>query len=223
MKLRPIYHVVSGLWLGVFLAGCHTVPAVLEDAGLGQTTPYVPANYRGETRLPDDVQRVALLPIHGDAVMSVETATSLDAVLLKALQAQTRFEVVVLSRAECQRLFGADDFSSVSALPHGFLEAIANRYAVDSVLFTDVTVFQAYRPLTLGFRSKLARVRDVQLLWAFDEIFSADDPKMRFSAQQYYRTGDRSAPSNPLPTALQSPSRFGAVAADLMFRTLPPR
>ncbi len=223
MKLRLHLSVASGLWLGVFVTGCHTVPAVLEDAGLGQAAPYVPSNFRGETRLPDDVQRVALLPIHGDGVMSVETATSLDAVLLKALQQQTRFEVVVITRAECQRLFDADDFSSVSALPHGFLEAIASRYAVDAVLFTDITAFQAYRPLTLGFRSKLASVREVRLLWAFDEVFSADDPKMRYSTHQYHRTGDRSAPSNPLPTALQSPSRFGAVAADLMFRTLPPR
>ncbi len=66
-------------------------------------------------------------------------------------------------------------------------------------------------------------MRDVRLVWAFDEIFSADDPKMRNSVRQFYKANDRSSPSNPLPTALQSPARFGAVAADLMFRTLPPR
>ncbi len=205
------------------LSGCSSVPTLVGDIALDKAPAFTPVNHRGDARLPDDVQRVAMLPIHADGTMPVEAAIALDAVLLKALQQQTRFEVVVISRTECHRLFGAADFSSVSALPHGFLEMIGSRYAVDAVLFTDITTFQAYRPLTIGFRSKLAGVRDVRLVWAFDEVFSADDPKMRNSVRQFYKAGDRSAPSNPLPTALQSPSRFGAVAADLMFRTLPPR
>jgi hypothetical protein len=43
------------------------------------------------------------------------------------------------------------------------------------------------------------------------------------SVRRHHKGGDRSAPVDPTPAVLQSPSRFGAVAADLMFRTLPPR
>ncbi|MDQ5978495.1 MAG: hypothetical protein QG602_1469 [Verrucomicrobiota bacterium] len=218
LRLSPALVALLTLW-----SGCNNVPALIEDVALDKAPAYTPVNHRGDARLPADVQRVAVLPIHAADSMPVESAVSLDAVLLKALQQQTRFEVIVVSRAECHRLFGADDFSSVSALPHGFLETISSRYAVDAVLFTDVTTFQAYRPLTIGYRSKLATVRDIRLVWAFDEVFSADDPKMRNSMRQFYKGNDRSSPSNPLPSALQSPSRFGAVAADLMFRTLPPR
>ena len=205
------------------LGGCNSVPSMLEEAGLEQGPYYAPVNFSGDARLPDDVHRVAVLPIHGGTVARAETAAAMDAVLHAALQRQTRFEVVVVTREECRRLFGAYDFSSVAALPHGFLEKLAAHYAVDAVLFTDLTVYQAYRPLALGFRAKLAGVRDVRLVWAFDEIFSADDPKIRNSVRLYYRRSDRATPSDPMSTNLQSPARFGAVAADLMFRTLPPR
>lgn len=213
----------AGAVLLTLLGGCNSVTSVLEDSGLEQPPYYTPANFRADTRLPDDVQRVAILPVYGGTVAGEESVVALDAVLLKALQQQTRFEVVVVSREECQRLFGSPDFSSVSALPTGFLEALGKRYAVEAVLFTDLTTYQAYRPISLGLRSKLASVRDVRLIWAFDEVFSADDPRMRNSVRHFYSQSDRAAPSNPLPTSLQSPVRFGAVAADLMFRTLPPR
>ena len=214
----------SGVLLAVaVLGGCNSVPSMLEEAGLEQGPYYAPVNFRGEARLPDDVHRVAVLPVHGGTVAQVETAAAMDAVLLTALQQQTRFEVVVVTRDECRRLFGAYDFSSVGALPHGFLEKLAEHYAVDAVLFTDLTVYKAYRPLALGFRAKLAGVRDMRLVWAFDEVFSADDPRLRNSVRHYYRRSDRAAPSDPMSTNLQSPARFGAVAADLMFRTLPPR
>ncbi len=213
----------AGAVLLAFLGGCNSVPSLLEEGGLEQPLYYTPANFRADSRLPDDIQRVAILPVHGGSVAGEDSAAALDAVLLKALQQQTRFEVVVVSREDCHRIFGSNDFSSVSALPPGFMEALGKRYAVDAVLFTDLTTYQAYRPLSLGLRSKLASVRDVRLIWAFDEIFSADDPKMRNTVRRFYGQSDRSAPSSPLPTSLQSPLRFGAVAADLMFRTLPPR
>jgi hypothetical protein len=223
MKTPRILRFTFGLLAVVFLGGCNSLPSMIEEAGLEQGPYYTPANFRGDARLPDDVHRVAVLPVHGGTVARPETAAEMDAVLLTALQQQARFEVVVVTRDECRRLFGAFDFSSVAALPHGFLEKLAERYAVDAVLFTDLTAYKAYRPLALGFRAKLAGVRDVRLVWAFDEIFSADDPRMRNSVRHHYRRSDRAAPSDPMTTVMQSPARFGAVAADLMFRTLPPR
>ncbi|HEY8995240.1 MAG TPA: hypothetical protein VIM71_11300 [Lacunisphaera sp.] len=207
----------------VILGGCNTVPDLLNRAGVEQGPYFTPVNFRGETRLPVEVQRVALLPVDGGTIASEESAAAMDAVMLAALQQQTRFELVVVSREECHRLFGASSFSSVAALPHGFLDQLASHYAVDAVMFIDLTVYKAYRPLALGFRAKLASVRDVRLVWAFDEVFSAEAQPMRNSVRSFYRRGDHPAPSDPLPAALQSPSRFGAVAADLMFRTLPPR
>lgn len=184
---------------------------------------YAPVNFRGDAKLPAELQRIAVLPAHGGAAVGNESAAAMDAVLLQALQRQGRFEVIAVSREDCRRLFGAESFGSTEALPHGMLEKIAEKYAVDAILFTDLTVYQAYRPLSLGFRAKLATAREVRLVWAFDEVFSAEQPAMVTSVRDYYKQGDRMAPVDPTPAALQSPARFGAVAADLMFRTLPVR
>ena len=113
------------------LAGCASLPAWLEGE---QNHPlFTPVNYRGDAQLSADIQRVAFLPIHGGDIASPEATTVMDTVLLTALQRQVRFEVVVVSREDCQRLFGAGDYASTAALPHGFLEKIAEKYAVDEI------------------------------------------------------------------------------------------
>lgn len=174
--------------------------------------------------MPAGIRRVLLLPISVGSVAPIETAKTLDSVLVVALQNEQRFETVVLTREECRWAFGREEFSSVEALPHGFLEKLAATYAVDAVLFVDLTAYQAYRPQTIGLRSKLATVRDVRLVWSFDEIISATDPAVANSVRRQYLKNDRGAqPLDLSPAALQSPSRFAAFAAQAMYRTLPPR
>jgi hypothetical protein len=205
----------------VSVTGCASLPPWFEAAQARE--PFVPVNFRGEAQLAADIQRVAVLPLHGGGVAEPEIAAGLDPVLLAALQREARFEVVMVSREDCLHLFGSGDFSSTEALPPGFLEKVAEKYAADAVLFTDLTVLHAYRPVTLGLRAKLATVRDVRLVWAFDEVFSAADARMVDSVRAYHQDSDRLAPVDATPAVLQSPARFGAVAAGIMFNTLPPR
>jgi len=204
----------------LFLGGCAFLEIELPPQPVAA---YVPANYKAEPRLPAEIRRVAVLPAHGGDVADPESAAALDPVLVTALQRQVRFEVVTLSRDDCRRLFGAGSFGSTDALPPGILEKIATTYAVDAVIFTDITAYQPYRPQTLGLRSKLATVHDVRLVWSFDEVFSGGQAAMRTAVNDYYEGVDKSAAMDVSSAVLQSPTRFGAVAADLMFRTLPPR
>lgn len=205
------------------LAGCNHRASLLDPLTLDPKSGYTPANFRGDARLPDDLHRVAVLPVHGGTLAGVESLAALERALVGALQKQQRFEVVVVSRDECQRLFGATDFSSVAALPHGFLEQVAARYTVDAVLFTDLTVYRPYQPLSLGLRAKLAGTRDVRMVWAFDEVFTAEDPRLRRTIASRQRSAVAGALVDPTPAVLQSPAQFGAVAAEIMFGTLPPR
>ncbi len=213
---------LATLALGALL-GCSSVNSLVDPLAVDPSLGYNPVNYRGDARLPADLHRVAVLPVHGGTVAGPESAAALDRVVLAALQQQQRFEVVPISRADCHRVFGATDFSSVEALPHGFLEELARRYAVDAVLFVDLTVYRPYQPIALGFRSKLAAIHDVRMVWAFDELFSAEDPRLRRTIRSRQRHAVESSRVDPTPAVLQSPAGFGAVAAELMFRTLPPR
>ena len=70
----------------------------------------------------------------------------------------------------------------------------------------------------------LATVRDVRLLWTFDEVISASNPAVANSARRQFLKTDRGAqPLDLSPTALQSPGRFAAFAAETMFAPLPAR
>jgi hypothetical protein len=205
------------------LAGCQSASRLVDPLALDPDLGYVPANFRGDAQLPSTLQRVAVLPVHGGAIASDESTSALDAVVVAALQQQQRFEVVSVPREDCHRLFGARDFSSVAALPHGFIEEVARRYAVDAVLFVDLTVYRPHQPIALGLRAKLAATSDVRMIWAFDEVFSAEDPRLRRTIRSRQRTAVAAPLVDPTPAVLQSPARFGTVAAELMFRTLPPR
>jgi hypothetical protein len=185
---------------------------------------FTPTNFTGDTRLPVNLHRVVLLPVYGGSIVPPETATSLEEVFATELQKQLRFEVVRISRAECQRRFGAPEFSSVGALPHDFLASLGRDFAADAVLFVDVTSYRGYRPLALGVRSKLATVEQTRLLWSFDEVFSADDPAVGNSVRHYYGAVDPSGiPIDASHAGLQSPAKFASYVAAATFNTLPPR
>jgi hypothetical protein len=95
-------------------------------------------------------------------------------------------------------------------------------FAADAVLFVDLTVFHAYKPLALGLRAKLATTQGSRLVWSFDNLFASDDPAVANSARHHFIDRDRSVPADLTPTVLMSPSRFAEYAATAMWATLPP-
>ncbi len=209
--------------LAGLLAGCQSKPSPLDAARLGPF--FQPVNFVGDPKLSPSIQRVVLLPVHGGDVASPEAVEALDPVFAAALGRQMRFEVVTFSREECQRSYGAPDFSSTGVLPRDFLQELGRKYAADAVLFVDLTTYRPYRPLALGIRAKLAAVSDRHLIWAFDETFSADNPLVANSARRYSLGADGLGPEPYDMTVgiLQSPARFAAYAAGTAFHTLPPR
>jgi len=207
---------------GFLLAGCEITPDLNDPVRFGPF--YTPRNFAGEKHMPAEVRRVLVLPVALGELGPEETAATLDGAVSQALQTQQRFEVVPLPRAELRRLFGVPEISSTAALPHGMLEELTKRFAVDAVLFTDITVYQPYRPQSIGLRSKLATTRDVRLVWTFDEVISASDPAVANSARrQPFVEAQGRSPVDLSPATLLSPSRYAAFAAGEMFRTLPPR
>jgi hypothetical protein len=202
----------------VVVTGCTLLPSG-ELAGPF----FVPTNFSGVPMLPSTLRRVVLMPVSGGDVTTPEMAESLDRVFAAALLKENRFEMLVLTRDECRRHFGVDELSSTAALPHDFMEKMHRDYAVDAVLFVDLTSLQAYRPLDLGVRAKLATVEEVRLLWSFDSVFSASDVGVANSARRYFlRANGAGSPIDLSTSVLQSPSRFAEYVASAMFATLPP-
>ena len=182
---------------------------------------YVPTNVVGDPSL-GGMRRVVVLPLWVGRDVPPESAAALDEVFVHALQDQKRFEVVAFSRDECRRRYRADALSSASALPPDLLAMLKREFAADGVLFLDLTVFQAYKPIALGLRAKLATIDGSRLVWTFDNVFAADDPRVANAARHHFIDRDRSVPADLTPAVLQSPSRFATYAAAAMFTTLPP-
>lgn len=195
-------------------------PSFSSHARLGPF--FTPTNYVGVAKLPESLHRVVLLPICGNEFVPPEAAEALDPVFLTALENQMRFEVVTLSRDECQKSFGVPAISSTDALPPDFLQEVGRKYDAEAVMWVDLTAYQGFRPLTLGVRAKLAMVSNRKLIWAFDQIFSASNPAVANSVRRFYLKGEPSGmPVDLTPAALQSPSHFAAYCASTAFRTLP--
>ncbi|MEO7597406.1 MAG: hypothetical protein ABIV50_00625 [Opitutus sp.] len=216
-KSGALLAVIGSVWI----SGC-MVPPVSDSA---RTGPFFKAtNHTGDAQLPPNVRRVVLLPIASGTVAPAESVGALDAVFLTELQRKNRFEVVTLTRSDCLQRFQAEEYSSVSALPADMLKRLQREFAADAVMFVDLTVFKAYRPMALGIRSKLATLgENVHLIWTFDNVYSAADGAVANSARAHFMEGDRGGvPADLTPSVLQSPSRFASYVASDMFATLPP-
>lgn len=202
----------------VLLGGCMQ-PGRYDPARTGPF--FTPTNHVGEPSL-GGIRRVVVLPVWSGEAAPSETAADLDPVVLASLQDQHRFEIVTLSREDSRRRFRFEAFSSAAALPADFLATLRREFAADAVLFVDVTVYRAYRPLALGLRAKLATADGTRLIWTFDNVFSAEVAAVANSARNHFLEADNRVPADLTHGVLQSPSRFAAYASAAMFATLPP-
>ncbi len=219
----PICRRVLAGFVLCLVGGCQSTRESFMDR-VQEREYFQPTNYQGEARMPLAIRRVLLLPLAGGSIVPPETADMLTEVFSAELQKEQRFEVVRLTRAECQHHFGAEEFSSVAALPHHFLTTLARIYAVDAVLFVDLTAYRGYRPLQLGVRAKLATIKETYLVWSLDEVISGDDPAVCNSVRHFYSgTSPVGLPLDSGQAALQSPTKFAAYVAAATFNTLPPR
>lgn len=214
----PFFGLALALVATVWSAGCMH-PGPNDAARVGPF--FTPANVEREPT-SGGLRRVVVLPIWAAPPVTTESAAGFDEIFLNALQQEHRFEVVAMTREECLRRFRREALSSSGALPTHLLAALKADYAADGVLFLDLTVYSAYKPLTIGVRGKLATIDGARLVWTFDNVFASDEPAVANAARHHFIDRDKAAPIDMTPAVLQSPSRFAAYVAAATFATLPP-
>ena len=189
-----------------------------------EAPPYEPSNVYGIPELPEELVRVAVLPVFWAEDAEAPFLLDLDRVVHTELVRTRLFEAVALSRAELARLIGRKQVASYQALPAELLPVLLEQGGFDGILLTDLTVYDPYRPLAVGLRMKLLSLHDLEILWSFDEVLDAGNPQVASGALAFASTEDaRDYPVDRSAIVLQSPSRFGAYAAYTAFRTLPSR
>ncbi|MBE7498740.1 MAG: hypothetical protein HS113_00175 [Verrucomicrobiales bacterium] len=207
------------LWLG---AGC------AENAAWRRSlaTPYQPANvHRQASTLPVSLRRVALLPVTAAEDITAQSGVrTLEPVLVAEVRKQGLFEVVPVSRAELREWTGRERWRREEPLPADLLATVREQTGCDAVLFSELSVYQPYPPLMVGWHLSLVEVWTHAAYWSVDEVFDAGSPEVIAAAQAYYR-GGLNQPSVQLDSSaiLNSPRRFGQYSAAAAVGTLPRR
>ena len=215
-------------WMALILlagVGCRGLQREREDLFVGK--PYQPENvYRQAPRLPEDCRRIAVLPLVCDPAQPDALAARdlLEPILLEEIGKTRRFEVMVVSPDKLREWTGRPAWTAEEALPPGFLETLHKELACDAVLFVRVTQFQAYPPLAVGWRFRLADCKRAEAIWSVDEVFDAANPSVVNAARLYQLKFE--APASHLAVSggiLLSPRRFGRYSAAAVLLTLPTR
>jgi hypothetical protein len=145
-------------------------------------------------------------------------------VLLNELGRVRHFEVVSVTADDLRLMTGRGAWSGEEKLPLDFFEKLKDRLGVDAILFSRLTQYRAYEPLSVGWRLKLMDADEPRILWAVDEVFDARVPEVAAAAVRYDQGHpDASSSLHDSRGVLTSPKRFGRYAASAVVQTLPAR
>lgn len=219
-----------------FLAvGCHLPPLPNAVQDLGPR--YHPTNiYRRTNALPSEIRRVALLPLvttdsSGFLRTGVETLSPL---VYSELEKSKRFEVIPVASEQLKQWTGQAGWRTDEPLPPDFFARVADATGCDAILFCQLTRFEPYQPVAVGWKFSLvanpppgpinAREMKDRILWSADEVMDVGDTSVANSARDYYESHMHSeAASADATTILSSPARFGQYTLAALFDTLPQR
>ena len=206
------------------LGACRAVPkSKRSEYKMRHETPYQPTNVFSAPQIPENVRRVAILPInlpHAD----LRTSEILQYNAVSQAGRTNLFEIVQVKPDDLVRYVGKSNFSSIEVLPANFMQVMLDVYAADAILFNDITYYHAYQPIKIGLRAKLINVRSSQAIWAFDDIFDSGDPRVTSAALKYEEsTGKKPYPYRKTTTVLQSPSAFSSYVFSTAYATMPQR
>jgi hypothetical protein len=136
------------------------------------------------------------------------------------------FEGVRVDRSEMMQIIHRDQLPSTETVPRELLLALRDKYAAEAVLFTDITHYRPYRPISIGVRTKLVSLSTNDVLWAIDASFDSADPAIADAARNFSKRTEQNPniiPASDSSGVLLSPQRFARFVAREVFATLPKR
>ncbi len=219
-RLLPCLAVAS------LLAGCDT-PTDLTKIRFKPEARYKPTNvYRKSTAMDPEVKRVAILPM--TTLQSTEAfqagVDSLQPLLHAELEKAKRFELIVVTPEELQNWTGQRVWRADEQLPPDFFDRIREETGCQGVLFDQLTRYQPYQPVAVGWKFTLVFNKEHQIFWAADEVFDGGDEGVANAARDYESAHIVTQSPIPDPNAiLSSPSRFGQYTLHELLTTMPQR
>jgi len=172
-----------------------------------------------------DLTRVAVLPLSGD-VQPAEALREMDKTFHAEFNKPQVFEGVQIQRQEMEEIIHQDQISSVEPIPQELLRALEEKYGAEAVLFTDITYYRPYRPISISVRTKLVSLKTNEVLWAIDANFDSAEPGVAAAARAFSKLTEQNPvilKASDSSGVLLSPQRFARFVAREIFATLPKR
>ena len=201
--------------------------------------------FRATSVLPSDLKRIVVLPLaHDESRPELAPGCEmLDPVLQAELIKTKKFEVVPVGSAALESLTESPGWTGGEILPAKFFDSLKRVYGCDAVLFCQLTAYQPYAPLAVGWRMKLVDVSTQKIIWAADMLYDAGNATVAKGAKQFQQQqqGGPNAPKRIFnfvsdwiyhgtePATedqwiiLKSPRLFGQYSAVKLLQTLPER
>jgi hypothetical protein len=221
---RGMAWLVPGVSVALLLSGCDIYPYHVK---LQPETRYKPTNiYRKGLALDPEVKRVAILPMTTLQPTQAFQAgvVSLQPLLHAELEKAKRFEMIAVTPEQLQNWTGQRVWRADEQLPPDFFDRIREETGCQGVLFDQLTRYQPYQPVAVGWKLTLVFNKEHQIYWAADEVFDAGDDGVANAARAY--ESGHIVTQSPLPdpnAILSSPSRFGQYTLNALLATLPQR
>jgi hypothetical protein len=209
--------------LGAFvLSGCETAKPVTD---LIPVSHYRPTNiYLRSDWTNSLVKRVAVLPltiVKGPAELETG-AHALEPLLHAELEKGKHFELYLVTAQQLREWTGQSSWRAEDPLPKEFFTHLHERTACDGVLFSELTRYQPYEPVAVGWKFTLLEIADRQIYWSADEVFDGGDPHVSSAARAYYSQhvgGQVTATDSSIIAA--SPGLFGQYSLAALISTIP--
>jgi hypothetical protein len=194
-----------------------------EEKIVAQAEPFIPKNLYPIERLPAYFNRVVVLPCYyadGDSPV----LDYVDEVFHQELSQERIFETLQLSSEQMKEQFGVERVASNLPLPENFLRRLEDLTGANGVLFVDIDSYRAYRPLSLGVRSKLVDLKTGEFMWAIDETFDSGHANVIAGTQLFQNKAQvRALSTKTVGSVMHSPRIFAKYVASTCFSTMPMR
>ncbi len=224
--IRTLGQAVLAFVLASVMTGCRSASVKYPGTIVGPF--HKPANYHlANERMPVDMRRVALLPLTS-ALNTVEHQSGrehLQGLLQAEIVKSGLFEVVYVTESKMEQLTGQPAWRMIDQLPIDFIDILTKEYDCQGVLFSHLAVYQAYPPLSIGWRMGLVHLsqesNNGNVVWEIDEVFSAGEKAVINSARQNAIKNGLSDPELDHNFGLMnSPRRFGRYTAEAVVATM---